>query len=52
MESRHEGFEWNPGMMCNKSNIKIGNAEYFHPFSAQIIGSLQCWNLFSMQSRC
>jgi len=40
-----KGFEWNPGMMCDKSNIKIGNAEYFHPFSARI-GSSQCWNFF------
>jgi hypothetical protein len=32
-------------MMCNKSNIKIGDAEYFHPFSARI-GSSQCWNFF------
>ena len=40
-----KGFEWNPGMMCDKSNIKIGDAEYFHPFSARI-GSSQCWNFF------
>jgi hypothetical protein len=40
-----KGFEWNPGMMCEKSNIKIGDAEYFHPFSARI-GSSQCWNFF------
>ena len=30
-----KGFEWNQSMMWNKSNIKIGDAEYFHPFSAR-----------------
>ena len=40
-----KGFEWNQSMMWNKSNIKIGDAEYFHQFSARI-GASQCWNFF------
>ncbi len=40
-----KGFEWNQSMMFNKSSIKVGDAEYFHPFAARI-GSSQCWNFF------
>ncbi len=25
-----KGFEWNQSTICNKSNIKIGDAAYFH----------------------
>lgn len=38
-------FVWTPSIMRTKSNIKIGDAEYCHPFPSRMDSS-QCWNFF------
>jgi len=41
-----EEFVWNLSLMRSKSNIKIGEAQYYHPFRARQSESSQCWNFF------
>jgi len=38
-------FVWTPSIMRMKSNIKIGDAAYCHPFPSRMDSS-QCWNFF------
>ena len=47
--TRIEGkvFVWNQSIMINKSNVKIGDVQYYHPFPSRKDSS-QCW----IFSRC
>ena len=38
-------FAWNQSIMSSKSNVKIGDVEYYHPFPSRKESS-QCWNFF------
>ena len=40
-----EVFVWNQSIMINKSNVKIGDVQYYHPFPSRKDSS-QCWNFF------
>jgi hypothetical protein len=40
-----EVFVWNQSIMIKKSNVNIGDFQYYHPFPSRKDAS-QCWNFF------